>query len=75
MPAPRYPGADVESLFRGAPVCRRQTIQRVEKIGVAAASPIAGGRRCHLATVTADLSQWEARFGVASEGQGAPRSQ
>ena len=75
MPAPRYPGADVESLFRGAPVCRRQTIQRVEKIGVAPIRPIAGGRRWHLATVTPDLSQWEVRFGVASEGQGAPRSQ
>ena len=32
------------------------------------------GARSRLATVTSDLSQSPTRFGVASEGQGAPRS-
>jgi len=34
-PAPHYPGADVESLSRGAPVGCRRRIQRVENRGIA----------------------------------------
>ena len=68
-----YPGADVESLFGAHRCVRRRRIQRVEKSGLAATAALSK-RNVRLAAVPTDLSQWGSRFGVASEGQGAPRS-